>query len=272
YANGNLLGGVGNFAGRAPIAYGYHYPTLFVLPSLPHDGLVVIAIRAWMGPWGATVPGAGGIHIAPAIGEAPIIAAQYHLQWLEIFAGYAVDAVPALLLFLAAMGVLCLQPFDRGGGTYPWLTAALTLSGIQRGNQAFFFWLRIETIREFVILIIALTGSLCLGAWMMAWRAWFGVKTAWLAGAIAALTLVLFVAQLLARPWLFDATFPRFVGIAVHDLITTVRVAFLLILILIAREGVRRSGPGGWHALLAVLAIGAVLFTPELVAVRVPGI
>jgi len=273
YANGNLLGGVGNFAGRAPIAYGYHYPTLFVLPSLPHDGLVVIAIRAWMGPWGATVPGAGGIHIAPAIGEAPIIAAQYHLQWLEIFAGYAVDAVPALLLFLAAMGVLCLQPFDRGGRTYPWLAAALTLSGIQRGNQAFFFWLRIETIRELVIFIIALTGSLAMGAWMMAWRAWFEVMwPAWLPRAIAALTVVCFLAQLLARPWLFHITLPHLAGIGVHSLITTVRLAFLLIFILIACEGMRRRGREGWYALPALLAIGAVLFSSELVALRVPGI
>ena len=271
YANGTLLGGVGNFSGPTPVAYGYHYPTLFALPPMP-GGVVVIAIRVWMGPWGSPLPGAGGIHIAPAIGERHAVAAQYHLQWLQIFAGYVVDAIPALFFFLAALAVLCLQPFDRGGRTYPWLAAALTLSGIQRGNQAFFFWLRIETIREFIIFIIAVTGSLCLAAWMMAWRAWFEVKTAWLPRAIAVLTLVLFVAQLLARPWLFDATFPHFVGIAVHELITTVRLAFLLIFVLIACEGMRRPGPGGWHALPAVLAIGAVLFTPELAAVRVPGI
>ena len=273
YANGTLLGGVGNFSGLVPLAYGYHYPTLFALPAMPREQEpMVIAIRVWMGPWGSPLPGAGGIHIAPAIGERHAVTAQYRLQWLEIFAGYAVDAIPALLFFLAAIGVLCLQPFDRGGRTYPWLAAALTLSGIQRGNQAFFFWLRIETVSELVIFIIALTGSLSLGAWMMAWRAWLGVKAAWLPAVTAALTLVLIAAQLLARPWLFHATFPHFVSIGVRDLITTVRLAFLLILILIAGGGVRRPGSGGWYALPAVLAIGAALFTPELVAVHVPGI
>lgn len=271
YANGSLLGGVGDFSGPAPVAYGYHYPTLFALPPLP-GGLVAIAIRVWMGPWGSPLPGAGGIHIAPAIGEQHAVAAQYHLQWLAIFEGYVVDAIPALLFFLAALAVLCLQPFDRGGRTYPWLAVALTLSGIQRGNQAFFFWLRVETIRELVIFIIALAGSLGLGAWMMAWRIWFGVKAAWLPAAIAALTLALFVAQLLARPWLFDAAFPHSVGIGVRYLIVTVRVAFLLIFILIACEGVRRCRPDGWLALPAILTIGAVLFSPELVAVHVPGI
>jgi hypothetical protein len=274
YVNGSLLGAVGDFSGITPVAYGYHYPTSFVLPSMPQgDGLVVIAIRVWMGPWGAARPGAGGIHIAPAIGERHAIAAQYHLEWLKIFAGYAVDAIPALLLFLAAIGVLCLQPFDRGGRTFPWLAVALTLSAIQRGNQAFFFWLRIETIREFVIFIIALNDSLSLGAWMMAWRAWFKVmRPAWLPGAIAVLTVVLFLAQLLARPWLFDAGLPHSAGIAVHDLITTTRLAFLLVLMLVVYEGLRRLEREEWYALPAVLAIGAVLFSPELVAVRVPGI
>jgi hypothetical protein len=226
-----------------------------------------------MGPWGAAAPTAGGIHIAPAIGERPAIAEKYQLQWLKIFEGYVVDAIAALLFFLAAIWVLCLQPFDRGGRTYPWLAAALILSGIQRGNQAFFFWLQIETVREFVILILGLTGALTLGAWMMVWRSWFGVsKPGWLPKAIAALTVVFFAAQLLGRPWLFDAAFPHFVSVGVRNLIAVVRLAFLLTLILITYQGVRRCGHEGWYALPAVLAIGAVLFTAELVAVHVPGI
>lgn len=273
YGNGRLLGGIGNFAHATPIAHGNHYPTFFALPSLSRGDGLVIAIRVWMGPWEAADPRGGGIHIAPAIGERAAIAAQYRLQWLKIFEGYVVDAIPALLFFLAAIWVLCLQPFDRGGRTYPWLAAALTLSGIQRGNQAFFFWLQIETVREFVIFIIGLTGALSLGAWMMAWRSWFAlVRPAWLPRALAVLTLLLFAAQLLARPWLFHGAFPHFVDVGARNLITAVRVAFLLTLILISYLGIRHGGRDGWHALPAVLSIGAVLFTAELVALRVPGI
>ena len=273
YANGRLLGGVGDFSGTTPIAYGYHYPTFFTLPS-PTAGssAMVIAIRVWMGPWGLGDPQGGGIHIAPAIGARSAISAQYHLQWLKIFAGYAVDAIPALLFFLAAIMVLCLRPFDRGGSTYPWLAAALTLSGIQRGNQPFFFWLQIETIRDFVILIIALTGSLSLGAWMMAWRAWFEVtRPGWLAQATAVLTLALAMTRLLAEPWIFGVEFPPFADVSVHYLITVLHLAFLLLFVLIACQGVR-AGRGGWYALPAVLAIGAVLFSAELSALHVPGI
>lgn len=273
YGNGRLLGGIGNFSTSPPVAHGDHYPTFFALPSMTSGDGLVIAIRVWMGPWGAADPRGGGIHIAPAIGERPAIAGQYRLQWLKIFEGYVVDAIPALLFFVAALWVLCLQPFDRGGRTYPWLAAALTLSGIQRGNQAFFFWLQIETVRDFVIFIIGLTGALSMGAWMMAWRSWLGVmKPAWLPRAIAALTLMLFAAQLLARPWLFHFAFPQLLSVGARNLITGVRLAFLLTLILITYQGIRRSGRDGWYALPAVLAIGAVLFTAELVAIHVPGI
>lgn len=274
YENGRLLGGVGNFSRVPPTAYGYHYPTLFALPAPAHeDAPMVIAIRVWMGPWAVDDPGSGGIHIAPAVGERPAIAARYQLQWLKIVEGYGVDALPAVLFFLAATMVLCLQPFDRGGSAYPWLAIALALSGIQRGNQAFFFWLQIETVADFVIFILALAGSLSLGAWMMAWRSWFELtRPAWLPKAIAGLTLILFLAQLLDNAWLFHVALPRFAGIGVGYLIAAVRLALLLTLILIAYQGVRRRQREGWYALPAVLAIGAVLFSRELAATHVPGI
>lgn len=272
YANGRLLGGVGDFSGATPTAHGYHYPRFFALPPAT-QGPLVIAIRVWMGPWEMDDPGSGGIHIAPAIGERDAIAAQYQLQWLKIFAGYGVDAIPALLFFLAAILVLCLQAFDRGGRTYPWMAAALTLSGIQRGNQPFFFWLEIETVREFTIFVIVIAGSLSLGAWLMAWRAWFGVtRPAWVPAVVAALTFLLFAAGLLGQPWLFNATYPHRASTGIDDFTTAVRLSFLLIFLLIAYQGVRRGRREGWYAVPAVLAIGAVLFSRELGAAHVPGI
>ncbi len=274
YANGKLLGGVGKFSSAIPVAYGNHYPTFFTLPSgTPGSGSMLIAIRVWMGPWGAAASGSGGIHIAPVIGLRTVIAAQYHLQWLKIFEGYVVDAMIGLLFFLAAVMALCLRPFEPGDRTHLWLAAALLLSGIQRGNQAFFFWWQIETVQDAVIFIIALTGSLSLGAWMLAWRSWFSVdKPDWLTKAVAALTFALFVAQLLAYPWLYHAAFPHAVSLGVHYLIRGLRLAFLLILGLIVYLGIRRQGRDAWYTLPAVLAIAAVLFTAELTALHVPGI
>ena len=94
YVNGALLGGVGDFSAATPVAHGNHYPRLFPLPpEVAGGGALVVAIRVWAGPWAG---GTAGIHVAPVIGERTAITAQYRLQWLTIFEGYAVDVVPAL--------------------------------------------------------------------------------------------------------------------------------------------------------------------------------
>lgn len=273
YVNGRLIGGVGDFSGGTPTAYGYHYPKLFALPSRDaRGGAMAIAIRSWMGPW-ALAPGNGGIHIAPVIGEREPITSEYRLQWLKIFEGYAVDAVPALLFVLMAGLVLSLLPFDPSDSAYRWLAAALVLSAIQRGNQAFFFWWQIETIQLFVYVILALVASLSLGAWMMAWRSWFKVhRPIWLPQLFAALTALLILSQLLSRPWLFHGSLPHSVVLVARYLVASVRLGFLLGLIWIVYQGVLRGGPESWYSLPAVLAIGAVLFSSELAAVHVPGI
>jgi hypothetical protein len=274
YVNGKLVGGVGDFSGRTPTAHGYHYPTMFALPpDTAGGGVLAIAIRVWMGPWAVAQRGAGGIHIAPAIGLRGAIAAEYRLEWLKIFEGYAVDAVPALLFLLMAVVVLCLQQFDPADKTYRWLAAALVLSAIQRGNQAFFFWWRIETVQEFVYLIIAFVGSLSLAAWAMAWRSWFRIqRPSWLPQMLGVLTALLVLAQLLARPWLFHNALPDSVALMSRYLVEGLRLAFLVSFAIIIYQGVRRDASEGCYALPAALAIGVVLFAGELSAVRVPGI
>lgn len=274
YANGALLGGIGDFSSATPTAYGYHYPSQFTLPSrMASGGPLVIAIRVWAGAWVAGDPQGGGIHIAPVIGDQDAIGAQYRLEWLKIFEGYAVDVVPALLFFLMAIMALCLVPMARGDRSYLWLTAALVLSGIQRGNQAFFFWWQIETVQDFVVIIAAVAASISLGAWMMAWYRWFGLdRPAWLPKLVAVLTCVLMLALLLSRPWLFHAVYPHPMAVAVHYLVLWTRLAFLLVFASTICLGIRAQGREGWYALPAALAIGAVLFSSELSAVHVPGI
>ena len=273
YGNGALLGGVGDFSGTTPAAYSYHYPTYFELPTgLAGGGDLVIAIRVWAGPWVGGADG-GGIHVAPVIGAREAIAAQHRLQWLTIFEGYAVDVVPAMLFLLMAVLSLCLPVFGRGDHTRFWLAIALTLSGIQRGNQAFFFWWQIETVQGFVILIDTLAASLSLGAWMMAWRGWYKVaRPAWQPKAVAALTLVLMLVLSLGQPWLFHVTYPHPMAMVVHYLMMGVRLAFLAVFALLAYQGIRRHSRESWYALPAMIAIGMVLFSQELSLIHVPGI
>ena len=272
YANGILLGGVGGFSGATPEAYSTHYPMMFALPlQIATGGPIVIAVRVWMGPW---VPaGSGGIHVAPAIGARNAIAAEYRLQWLTIFEGYAVDATAGILFLLSSIMMLCLIPTEPGSKRYVWLAIALALSGISRGNQAVLFWWEIETIRFFALFIAVLIGSLTLGAWLMAWRGWFRLdRLAWLPWAIAGMTALLFFARLLANPWLFNAEFSPATIAVLRDLVSGIRFVFLLALAWLVFLGLRRGGREGWFALPAVLASVAVLFTGELVQIGLPGI
>lgn len=273
YANGTLLGGVGDFSGATPIAHGAHYPKFFALPpAMAKGGPMVLAIRVWSGTW--TGADGGGIHVVPVVGERGAVFARYQLQWLKIFEGYVVDAVPALLFMLMALLVLCLWPFERGARASGWLAAALLLSGIQRGNQSFFFWWEIETIQEFVYVITVLVGPLSLGAWVMAWRAWFKLERShWLPRVVVVLTLALIVVQVLGYSRVLGSiSLPHWASLAVHELILGLRWAFLLAFVSVIYRGVRGQGREGWYALPAALAIGAVLFSSELSAVHVPGI
>ena len=271
YGNGALLGGVGDFSGTTPTAYSNHYPKYFELPAgLAGGGNMVVAVRVWAGPW---MKGDGGIHVAPVIGGREAIATQHRLQWLTIFEGYAVDVVPALLFFLMAALCLCLPVFERGDPTRFWLAIALTLSGIQRGNQSFFFWWQIETIQGFVICILALTASLGLGAWMMAWRRWFKLdEPVWLPKVVTGLVSVLILAQILGQPWLFGATWPHAASLTLHYLIAWTRLGFLLVFLFTLYQGMRRHDHEGWAAMPAMFAIGVVLFPGELSQLHVPGI
>ena len=97
------------------------------------------------------------------------------------------------------------------------------------------------------IFISAFIGSFVLGAWLMAWRSVFNLyRPAWLPWAIAALTVAFIVVQLVARPWLFDAVYPKPVSAGLHTLIGGIRLAFLATLALIVVLGVRRAGRNAW--------------------------
>ncbi len=273
YANGSLLGGVGDFSGTTPVAHGTHYPEFFALPpAMAKGGPMVLAIRVWSGTW--TGADGGGIHVAPAVGEREAVFARYQLQWLKIFEGYVVDAVPALLFLLMALLVLCLRPFERGNRASAWLAAALLLSGIQRGNQAFFFWWQIETIQEFVYVITVLVGSMSFAAWVMAWRAWFRVeRPLWLPRAVAALTLALILVQALGYSRVLGSiSLPHWASLTVHELIQGLRWAFLLAYVLVVCQGVRAQGREAWYTLPAALAIGPVVFSSELSTLHLSGI
>jgi len=76
FINGSLLGNAGDFSGPIPIIYSIQ-PRMFLLPeNVKKEKNIAIAFRVWMSP-ASQGPDAGGIHIAPALGEKTQIEKRY---------------------------------------------------------------------------------------------------------------------------------------------------------------------------------------------------
>jgi len=280
FVNGSLLGGSGRFDGSTPVVYGAQ-PRMFALHVATPDGVagkadsesVVIAVRVWMSPSSlAGAPrGAGGIHIAPAIGDAGAIRARYRLQWLEVVEGFAVEvALPVSFLLLIIMA-LSLYFTERRDAAYLWLAAALAATALLRANQALFFWTQIESANVFAVAKEVILAPLALGAWMMAWYYWFGPRDrSKLPAIVAVLTGLFALSQLLGTPYSTPIVTPS-VSAVFQTVAIGFHMCFVALLFAIVYHGIRRRG---WDslALLTVLLLAIALFAYELSVVHVPGI
>lgn len=216
YVNGTHLGHAG-----APYSI---QPRYFVLPPMQS---ATIAIRVWAAPGDD-----GGIHIAPAIGEISAVRDQYALQWSRTLWGYIVDGVePVVFVALAALAL---------GLRRPWMATALLLSAMLRVNQVTFYWGQFETA-SFAGTLRTIIVPLIIGAWIMAWRAWFGVRRP------SIIVIAVVVALMYATSW------------------ARILAAVIMLAILVA-------GRRQWLAAIAAVLVPIGLFAPELSALHITGI
>ena len=272
YINGRLLGGIGDFSHATPTAYSIQ-PRVFQLPyALTKDQPALIAIRVFMGPWDAGAADAGGIHIAPAIGELDSMQMLYRTQWMETIDGYIVEIVEAFLFVILACLCLCLRWFDRINSAYGWMAAALVLLASYRANQAIYFWWQFESIHTFEWISYVLLTPLALGVWTMAWLKWFRIaKPSGLPKAVLVLTGIYVFAQCMNASW-FYGTWPAWLSITLNGAITIVRLLFLLTFGYIAVKGMQQQKHRAWYALPSLILIAIGLFAIELSTLGVPGI
>jgi hypothetical protein len=271
YFDGRLLGQSGRFDGPTPVMLSVR-PTLFAItPGPSSDSSHVVALRVWMGRSGAKVPEAGGIHIAPQLGEAEAAGRLHQVQWLQTFNGYIVDAAEGVLMLLVALAALALSAFDPKDRGYLWLAAALTTAGIARGNQVIFFWGHFETIQAYAVVRYILFTPLALGAWVMTWKAWFDVaRPQWIAPAALALTLALMLCQLFGSSWL---SFPEALAAFAKAAVLWIRLGFAALMALVLVKGAMTPGVRDrWLALATALVMAVALFPDELSLVHVKGI
>ncbi len=279
YIDGRLAGASGDFSGAIPVAYNTR-PSVYPIPPAASGAArerggraIEIAVRVWM-PHGAAsaAPGDGGMRIAPAIGESSSIEAHYEHEWLAKFLGYVADAAEPMVFLLLAVMACSLRALEPGDTAYWWTAVALVVLGANRANHAFFYWTADESEQTADIVQSVLLIPLTLGAWTMAWRAWFRTAAPeWLGKAIAVLTGLYMAMQLLTRPW-WPGLIPHPITVASHAVSTVVRLGFVFLWALMVFLGVRRDSQEGWFVVPTVVFLAVGLFAQELSALHIPGI
>ncbi len=268
FVDGRLAGEDGVFSGATPVIYSIQ-PKMFALPRARSGDTFVLVFRVWMGAF-SYGPDGGGIHIAPALGEAGAIDARYRLEWQQTVAGYIVDATEPIVFVLLAMMAASLFAFDRSDEACLWLAGALLLTAALRANQVTFFWTQSESLQTFDLARNVLLTPLGLGAWTLAWHAWFRLhQPAWLPTAIGVFTLLYVISQLLGRSWV---SVPHTLGAVSQDASVCLRLVFVLLTAFVVYLGVRRQGREAWFALPAIVLVSVGLFAQELSVLHVPGI
>src|SRR5437667_2945073 len=127
YWNGVKLGGSG-WLGASPRVVGTR-PMIFALPHDAAGSRTVLAIRVFMQPG---YGGDGGIHVAPTLAPRPESHALYRVEWWRTIAGYIVEVVEPLAMFLLVGFALVVRPRSSHPSFIVFACIALVLSGLRR--------------------------------------------------------------------------------------------------------------------------------------------
>ena len=268
FINGSLSGSTGDFSGTVPIVYSIQ-PRMFMVPeNVKKEKDITIAFRVWMSS-ASLGADAGGIHIAPTIGEKKHIEKKYRFQWEQTIKGYIVEVVWPVIFVLLAITMFLLNKGSNPPQSCKWFMAALVLLGLMRLNQAVYFWFHIENSHQSVIIGSVILRPLVLGSWLMAWWEWFNLhQPKWLPKTIALLALLFMAAQLFGITWISHSIHPYFNTIANY-----IRLLLLALLLFIIYQGMRRQGMKDLLVLVAALLMLIALFPKEISDLHIiPGI
>jgi hypothetical protein len=253
YWNGVRLGGLGRL-GPSPRMVGIR-PTIFALPADAAGARGVLAIRVLMLPGHGPGGDAGGIHVAPTLAPRPASQALYGAQWWRTIAGYIVDAIEPLAMFMLA-GLALFGLRRSSHPSFIWFTCfALLLSGVKRLDNAIVSWTDLMSLHTYSWLIQILWMPLGLASWTLVWNRWSGRPSRVIDGA----TLVLAAVGI--------------AGGAMHVAVLTPihRYGLLALFALIAVRMIRH-GPMRVMALATMATILVAQCADELSAIGVPGI
>ena len=272
FDNGKLAGHFGDFAGSKPAVY-YAQPKMFPLPQPgshdagtgPDESTRVLAFRLWMEPSTLILElDAGGLHTAPVLGEAGVVAAGYQMRWLELIRSYAFAAAEAPLFGLLAVVAFSLILFDRSDRVYLWMGALFLLIAVDQALVVIGSWTEIQSVPINNLLVDCLAQPLISAAWVMVFWVWFGQqRPSWLPRLTAGLALLLMVTDVLGEE-IFFGLVPHAVALHFVTVSLAFRLLLLALLLWVVVEGIRRQGVEGWLVLPVVALRGVGAFTVQL--------
>ncbi len=268
FINGSLVGSTGDFSDTVPTIYSIQPRMSLVPENVKKEKIITIAFRVWMSP-ASLGADAGGIHIAPTLGEKNHIEKKYRFQWEQTIKGYIVEVVWPVIFILLALTIFLLNKSSNSSQSRKWFMTALILLGLMRLNQAVYFWFHIENSHLAVIIGSVILRPLVLGSWLMAWREWFNLREPkWLSKMIVLLTLLFMAAQLFGISWVSHSIHTYFQTIADYN-----RLLLLALLLFIIYHGMRKQGMKDVLVLVAALLMLIALFPKEISELHIiPGI
>ncbi len=276
YVNGELLGGVGDFSRLEPVVYGIH-PRIFAIPdklaqwSPQEKGVpIVVAVRVWMEPRLQADPTAGGIHIAPVIGNDEGIRSAYQVQWLQRIRG-EIPEIEAIFFIALAVMAFFLAPLGRGTLSLRWLGVALLLTALVRSNLVVFWCSGFESVQLFEAISIVFLIPVTLASWIMTWYYWFGLRIAWMPYCLLTLTAAYCISEAFMRSWAIGVV-PSWLTSAARSVVAWDRYALLTLLVLIVVCAMAWRPAALWLPLPVIILTSIALFSSELYAHGVPGI
>lgn len=252
YWNGQRLGGSGRIS--PPVHLVATRPLQFDLPADAAGSRGVLAIRTYMPPIVGVSTEAGGMHSAPILAPTSTGRALHRAQWARTIAGYIVDAIEPIYMFMLIGLALVWRSRSHRKGFLAIASIALALMAIRRLGNATVAWTDLEGLRTYAWLAKVMWVP-TVATWTWAWNRWP------------------------ARPWRsIDAAA---LVLAIVGAIGAVNQAAILMqgsrlgsIALLVVIGVRivRSGPMRILAPVTLAAIVAGLFGEVLDTIGVPGI
>jgi hypothetical protein len=271
FADGELAGSFGNFTEGRPVTY-FSQPASFRLPEHPaaSNGTRVLAFRFWMNPVALlNVPDAGGMHMAPVLGEAGVIALLNQSRWVTHIRTFLAQAILAVAFGLMAVVVFSLISFDRSDPVYFWMGLLFLVAAADYGTSVTGDLSELLSIRQ-TQLVLDFTDSLIDVSWCIVWWTWFGrIGFRWLPRVVAALTVLRIASTILGQELIAGLlSHQAALGFVVVNRVLVFTVAALLVWIAI--DGIRRHGLDGWLVLPLVLLEVIADFQTDLARLHIP--